>query len=90
MLDSLIVLAPTDFRLSLTWRQQAEQQMKAQGKAGMSEAEIQAFVLYFWRSLHPKLFIEPLFTKADWSIALNADHQVETISRAPSSLQRDG
>ena len=48
LLDSLIVLAPTDFRFSLTWRQQAEQQMKAQGKAGMSEAEIREFVLYFW------------------------------------------
>lgn len=90
LLDSLIVLAPIDFRLSLTWRSQAEQQMKAQGKAGMSEAEIHEFVLYFWRSLHPQLFIEPLMAEADWSIVLNANHQIETISRAPSSLQRDG
>lgn len=85
LLDALIVLAPTDFRFSLTWRQQAEQQMKAQGKAGMSEAEIREFVLYFWRSLHPKLFIEPLIEKANWAVALNANHQIETISRARSS-----
>lgn len=90
LLDSLIVLAPTDFRFSLIWRQQAEQQMKAQGKAGMSEAEIEEFVLYFWRSLHPQLFVEPLIDKADWSIALNADHQIETISRAPLTPERDG
>ncbi|MBD2090815.1 glycerate kinase [Microcoleus sp. FACHB-1515] len=89
LLDALIVLAPIDFRLSLTWRQQAEQQMKAQGKAGMSAAEIKEFVLYFWRSLHPQLFIAPLMAKANWAIALNANHQIETISRARSSLLRD-
>ncbi|OUL19474.1 glycerate kinase [Nostoc sp. RF31YmG] len=59
-LDSLIVLYPTDYRCSLTWRKQAEQQMLAAGKPGMSESEIEQFVNYFWRSLHPELFIKPL------------------------------
>lgn len=33
-LDSLIVLYPTDYRCSLEWRKQAEQQMIAAGKSG--------------------------------------------------------
>jgi len=59
-LDSLIVLYPQDYRLSLTWRKQAEHQMIAKGKSGMSDAQIDDFVNYFWRTLHPELFIQPL------------------------------
>jgi D-glycerate 3-kinase len=85
-LDSLLVLAPIDFRFSLTWRQQAEQQMKANGRSGMSDAEIIEFVQYFWRSLHPDLFIQPLLqSEADWAIALDAAHQPASISRPRSA-----
>ncbi|MEA5624142.1 glycerate kinase [Nostoc sp. UHCC 0251] len=76
-LDSLIVLYPTDYRCSLEWRKQAEQQMIAAGKSGMSNAEIEQFVNYFWRSLHPELFITPLVkdaTVVDLVIEINADH----------------
>jgi D-glycerate 3-kinase len=76
-LDSLIVLYPTDYRCSLEWRKQAEQQMIAAGKSGMSNAEIEQFVNYFWRSLHPELFIKPLVkdaTAVDLVIEINADH----------------
>ncbi len=59
-LDSLIVLYPEDYRLSQQWRQAAEHDMKAQGKPGLSDAEIQEFVTYFWKALHPDLFILPL------------------------------
>lgn len=59
-LDSLILLYPTDYRSSLEWRKQAEQQMVAAGKSGMSESQIEDFVNYFWRSLHPQLFLKPL------------------------------
>lgn len=78
-LDSLIVLYPTDYRCSLTWRQQAEQQMIAEGKSGMSNAQIEEFVNYFWRSLHPELFITPLVksgTGCDLVIAINPDHSM--------------
>lgn len=34
--------------------------MIATGKPGMSESEVKEFVNYFWRSLHPELFITPL------------------------------
>lgn len=59
-LDRLMVLCPADYRLSKQWRKDAEHQMKAQGKAGMSDATIDEFVDYFWRALHPELFITPL------------------------------
>ncbi len=59
-LDSLIVLYPQDYRWSQQWRQQAEQDMKAQGKPGLSDLEIVEFVTYFWKALHPELFITPL------------------------------
>ncbi|MEH2460352.1 glycerate kinase [Nostoc sp.] len=76
-LDSLILLYPTDYRCSLEWRKQAEQQMIAAGKSGMSNAEIEQFVNYFWRSLHPELFIKPLVKEAtvvDLVIEIHADH----------------
>ncbi|MEM1368857.1 MAG: glycerate kinase [Cyanobacteria bacterium P01_H01_bin.15] len=60
LLDRLIILNPEDFRLSKQWRQEAEQKMIAQGKTGMCDREISEFVEYFWRSLHPELFITPL------------------------------
>ncbi|MEH2375540.1 glycerate kinase [Nostoc sp.] len=75
-LDSLILLYPTDYRCSLEWRKQAEQQMIAAGKLGMSNAEIEQFVNYFWRSLHPELFIKPLVkdaTVVDMVIEINSD-----------------
>jgi D-glycerate 3-kinase len=51
--------------------------MIAAGKSGMSEKEVEQFVNYFWRSLHPELFISPLIqspTFADLVIEVNADH----------------
>ncbi|BAY25062.1 hypothetical protein NIES2100_48620 [Calothrix sp. NIES-2100] len=78
-LDSLIVLYPTDYRSSLTWRKQAEQQMIAAGKPGMSDAKIEQFVKYFWRSLHPELFIKPLIASpqlVDLVIEINCDRSL--------------
>ena len=59
-LDSLLVLLQEDYRLSYDWRLQAEQQMRASGKAGLSDEKIASFVTYFWKALHPELFISPL------------------------------
>ncbi|MBE9137741.1 glycerate kinase [Nodosilinea sp. LEGE 07088] len=64
-LDRLMVLCPADYRLSKQWRKDAEHQMKAQGKAGMNDATIDEFVEYFWRALHPELFINPLKRDSD-------------------------
>lgn len=76
LLDSLIVLYPQDYRLSLTWRKQAEHKMIAAGKSGMSDAQIEDFVNYFWCTLHPELFIPPLLqppTPVDLVIEINCD-----------------
>ncbi|WP_414622041.1 glycerate kinase [Calothrix sp. CCY 0018] len=75
-LDSLIVLNPTDYRLSLEWRKQAEHQMKASGKTGMTDLQIEEFVNYFWKALHPELFIKPLIKSpsVDLIIEINPNH----------------
>ncbi|MEA5596167.1 glycerate kinase [Rivularia sp. UHCC 0363] len=76
-LDSLIVLYPIDYRLSLEWRKQAEHQMKASGKPGMTDLRIEEFVNYFWKALHPELFIKPLIElkspSVDLVIEINRD-----------------
>ncbi|WP_445637734.1 Glycerate kinase [Nostoc sp. DSM 114161] len=83
-LDSLIVLYPSDYRCSLEWRKHAEHQMIAAGKSGMSDAEIEQFVNYFWRSLHPELFINRLVKNAtvvDLVIEINSDRSIGKVIR---------
>jgi D-glycerate 3-kinase len=89
-LDRLMVLYPVDYRLSKQWRQQAEQEMIASGKSGMTDAEIEQFVDYFWKSLHPELFISPLVKNphlADLVVEINADHSVGQIYSPGSSSE---
>lgn len=86
-LDRLLVLAFRDYRQSKYWRRRAEAQMRELGKPGMSDDEIDAFVDYFWRALHPELFIEPLFNSAvtagasqpHWRVRYGADRQIESV-----------
>jgi D-glycerate 3-kinase len=83
-LDRLIVLSPVDYRLSKQWRWQAEQKAIAAGRSGMSKEEIGQFVDYFWRSLHPALFITPSTENpaiADLVIEIDAHHQPSRIYR---------
>lgn len=83
-IDRLMVLHPVDYRLSQQWRQQAEQQMIRQGQSGMNDQQIQAFVTYFWKALHPDLFIQPLLQnreQVDLVIEIDAQHQPSAINR---------
>lgn len=83
-LDRLLILDPVDYRLSKQWRRQAEQEMIASGKAGMTDAQVDEFVEYFWRSLHPELFITPLTKNphlADLVVEINPDHSFGKIYR---------
>jgi len=64
-LDRLIVLNPVDYRSCQQWRKEAEQKMRNQGKSGMSDSEIEQFVEYFWKALHPELFLPPLLQNPD-------------------------
>jgi D-glycerate 3-kinase len=73
-LDGLIILYPLDYRWSKEWRWEAEKRMIQEGKGGMTKMEVDSFVDYFWRSLHPQLFIpELLKTKTENHIVLNID-----------------
>ncbi len=84
LLDGLIVLHPADYRLSQQWRKQAERRMTAAGRPGMSDAEIDQFVEYFWRSLHPALFYPPLLQQSeqvDWVIEVLTDRRVGRVCR---------
>lgn len=90
-LDRLMVLYPVDYRLSVQWRQQAEHQMMAAGKAGMSDLEIEQFVHYFWKALHPELFIKPLLNRSEWVdlvVEINADHCAGSIYKATDSARQ--
>ncbi|MGD1897133.1 MAG: glycerate kinase [Phormidesmis sp.] len=81
LLDSLIVLQPQDYRFSVQWRQAAERQMMATGKDGLSEAQIAEFVQYFWKALHPELFITPLTLSKRTSLVVNIchNHQLDSL-----------
>jgi D-glycerate 3-kinase len=59
-LDRLMVLDLADYQSSYQWRTQAEQAALERGEGGMDKAAVTAFVTYFWRALHPQLFIKPL------------------------------
>lgn len=81
-LDRLIVLYPQDYRVSQVWRNQAEREMMAAGKPGMSELEINRFVEYFWKALHPELFIKSMVAggvSVDLAIELRCDRTIEKI-----------
>ncbi|MBW4602415.1 MAG: glycerate kinase [Calothrix sp. FI2-JRJ7] len=76
-LDSLIVLYPQDYRYSVQWRKEAEHKMIASGRPGMTDIQIEEFVNYFWRALHPELFIKALITSpqyVDSVIEIDANH----------------
>ncbi len=73
-LDSLIVLYPEDYRFSKQWRKEAEHKMIAEDGDGMSDDEIDFFVEYFWKALHPELFILPLTKTADLVVEIKSDH----------------
>ena len=83
-LDRLIILHPSDYRLSQKWRLQAEHDAIASGKAGMSDDEIREFVEYFWKSLHPELYIDPLTQNpefVDLVVSIEADRTISRIYR---------
>jgi D-glycerate 3-kinase len=84
-LDKLIVLHPKDYRISQVWRNQAEREMMAMGKSGMTELEINQFVEYFWKALHPELFIQSTIANSqivDLVVELDCDRTIEKIYRS--------
>ncbi len=78
-LDRLIALVPQDYNYSLQWRIEAERKLIATGKSGMNDDEITQFVEYFWKALHPELFMPRMIARDNVSSC--ADLVVE-ISRS--------
>lgn len=80
MLDFMNVLYVPDYKISLKWRDQAEEVLRTQGK-GMSSDEIREFVYYFWRSVHPAIHIKALATdpKTDQVVIVNDDHTIKEV-----------
>ena len=79
-LDSLIVLVPEDYNYSLQWRIEAERKLVNSGKTGMSDPEITQFVEYFWKALHPELFMPRMIDRdhpascADLVVEISRSH----------------
>ena len=81
-LDSLIMLVPEDYNYSLQWRIEAEHKLIAAGKSGMNDQEITQFVEYFWKALHPELFMPRMIegSSSDLVIKISRSHLPTKIS----------
>lgn len=92
-LDNLIVLSPEDYRLSKEWRREAEHRMIANHNPNLTPEEIDRmignriddFVEYFWKALHPELFIKPLTATADLVVEIKSNHTLGRIYRPANS-----
>lgn len=81
LFDFLTVLYVPDYQISLKWRDQAEDRLRAKGK-GMSHEEIKEFIYYFWRSVHPAIHIKNLAydeQHIDQVVIINDDHTVREV-----------
>ncbi len=60
MVDFQTVLYNPNYPITFEWREQQEQRLRAEGRKAKSPAEVRRFVEYFFRSLHPTLFLDRL------------------------------
>lgn len=75
LLDHLIVLWPESIEMSKTWRVQAEENMKKGTGEGKSSKEIIEFVDYFWKALHPTLYLQEMMENKRISFRFISDVQ---------------
>ena len=81
MLDQLIALVPENFEYTKLWRKDAERKMKEKTGRGKTDKEIEDFMDYFWKALHPKIYFPRLFKeKGAFSYAafLNENHLLQS------------
>lgn len=80
LIDFMSVLYVPNYQISLKWRDQAEERLRAKGK-GMSSKQIKEFIYYFWRSVHPAIQIKNLaFDKATSQVVvINDDHSIKEV-----------
>ncbi len=80
LIDFMNVLYVPNYQISLTWRDQAEDILRAKGQ-GMSHEQIKEFVYYFWRSVHPAIHLKNLAesTHINQVVIVNDDHSIGEI-----------
>lgn len=81
LIDFMNVLYVPDYQISLKWRDQAEEVLRAQDE-GMSKEQIKEFVYYFWRSVHPAIQIKDLAhdnIHAQQVTIINEDHSIKEV-----------
>lgn len=81
LFDFFTVLYVPDYQISLQWRDQAEEVLRAKGQ-GMSQEEIKEFVYYFWRSVHPAIHIKNLAqdeVHTNQVVIINEDHTIKEV-----------
>ena len=84
LFDFMNVLYVPDYQMSLKWRDQAEEVLRAKGQ-GMTSDQIKEFVYYFWRSVHPAIQIKNLAydeTNTDQVVIINDDHSIKELLSA--------
>lgn len=80
MIEFMNVLYVPDYKVSIEWRDQAEDVLRKKG-TGMTHDQIVEFVYYFWRSVHPAVFIKNLAQddKTDQVVIINNDHFIKEV-----------
>ncbi len=72
------------------WRLQAEEQMRASGKAGMTDAQIADFVARFipaYRAYLPRLYSHgPTTCKKDKTLIIEVDQNRSPVAKQPAPV----
>lgn len=87
LIEFMNVLYVPDYQISLKWRDQAEEVLRAKGK-GMTPEQIKEFVHYFWRSVHPGIQIKNLAMDSgtEQVVIINDDHSIKEVL-SPSEVK---
>lgn len=80
LINFMNVLYVPNYKVSIEWRDQAEEVLRKKG-TGMTHKQIVDFVHYFWRSVHPAIFIKNLAQdeNTDQIVVINNDHSVKEV-----------
>ncbi|EAR87527.1 glycerate kinase (macronuclear) [Tetrahymena thermophila SB210] len=80
-LHSLLIITPEDYNFSRQWRKDAEHKMIAKTGKGMTDEQLDQFVDYFWKSLHPQIYIDNQLQKNQYDLVvqLSIDHEIVNI-----------
>jgi len=73
LVDYQTVLYNPNYPITFQWREQQEQRIRGEGRKAKTPEEVSAFVAYFFRSLHPTLFLNRLARDTEYT------HQVSII-----------